>query len=45
MEDTQPNADGVLPTLMAEAGFANVDLIAKVPTPTGAISVWRAIVD
>jgi len=45
VEDTQPNADGVLPTLMAEAGFSNVDEIAHVPTPTGVISVWRAIVD
>lgn len=43
VEDTQPNADGVLPTLMSEAGFARVEEIANLPTPTGAIAVWRAI--
>ena len=45
VEDTQPNADGVLPTLMAEAGFAHVDEIANIPTPTGEISIWRAKID
>lgn len=42
VEDTQPNADGVLPALMSEAGFVDIEEIASVPTPTGAISVWRA---
>lgn len=43
VEDTQPNADGVLPALMSEAGFVDIDQIASVPTATGAISVWRAL--
>lgn len=42
VEDTQPNADGVLPALMSEAGFVDIEEIASVPTLTGAISVWRA---
>ncbi|KAF0183413.1 MAG: methylase involved in ubiquinone/menaquinone biosynthesi [Alphaproteobacteria bacterium] len=42
VEDTQPNADGVLPALMSEAGFVDIEEIASVPTATGAISVWRA---
>jgi len=40
--DTQPNADGVLPTLMLEAGFAEVAETAVVPTATGSISLYRA---
>lgn len=43
VEDTQPNADGVIPALMSEAGFVDIDQIASVPTATGAISVWRAL--
>ena len=42
VEDTQPNAEGVLPALMSEAGFMDIDEVANVPTATGAISVWRA---
>jgi len=40
--DTQPNADGILPELMAEAGFV-VENTRIVPTPTGAISLFRAM--
>jgi ubiquinone/menaquinone biosynthesis C-methylase UbiE len=40
--DTQPNADGVLPRLMAEAGFAAVAEAAVVPTATGSISIYIA---
>lgn len=43
VDDTQPNADGVIPALMSEAGFVDIDQIASVPTATGAISVWRAL--
>jgi ubiquinone/menaquinone biosynthesis C-methylase UbiE len=39
-ESTQPNADGVLPGLMREAGFRQVEERAKFPTPTGSISIY-----
>lgn len=42
-EDTQPNADGRLPGLMAEAGFIDISETAVIPTATGSISVYRAI--
>jgi hypothetical protein len=42
-QNTQPNADGVLPALMLEAGFANVRETAVIPTPTGAISLYAAV--
>jgi len=42
-ENTQPNADGILPSLMEEAGFAQVKETAVIPTPTGSISLYKAI--
>jgi predicted O-methyltransferase YrrM len=42
-EDTQPNADGILPNLMTEAGFAEVQETAMIATPTGSISLYRAV--
>ncbi|WP_298161974.1 class I SAM-dependent methyltransferase [Brevundimonas sp.] len=41
-ENTQPNADGVLPRLIAEAGFANVRECETLATLTGSISFYRA---
>lgn len=41
-ERTQPNADGILPELMRDAGFANVEEVSVIPTPTGSISIYRA---
>lgn len=41
-ESTQPNADGVVPQLMAETGFENVVEVRVVPTPTGSISLYAA---
>ncbi|MEJ6788175.1 methyltransferase domain-containing protein [Brevundimonas sp. BR2-1] len=41
-ENTQPNADGVLPDLIAEAGFVDVCEVHVLPTPTGSISFYRA---
>ncbi|WP_329000396.1 class I SAM-dependent methyltransferase [Kribbella sp. NBC_00709] len=41
-QDTQPNADGILPTLIAEAGFLDVREVEVVPTVTGSISVLTA---
>lgn len=40
--DTQPNADGVLPGLIAAAGFADVTESMVIPTPSGSISVFTA---
>ncbi len=39
---TQPNADGILPALMLEAGFSDVSTNLVIPTPTGAISLYSA---
>lgn len=41
--NTQPNADGVLPTLMADALYAAVNEHRVVPTPTGSISLYSAL--
>jgi SAM-dependent methyltransferase len=41
-EDTQPNADGILPELLSEAGFRDVRETEVVPTITGSISVYVA---
>lgn len=41
-EDTQPNADGVLPGLISEAGFHDVREAEVVPTFSGSISIYTA---
>lgn len=41
-EDTQPNSDGVLPCLMAGAGFANVRKAERIHTVTGTIALILA---
>lgn len=41
-EDTQPNADGVLPGLISDAGFRDLREAEVVPTATGSISVYVA---
>lgn len=43
IEDTQPNADGVVPELMTLAGFAEVSETETIPTVTGSISLYRAL--
>lgn len=40
--DTQPNADGVLPVLMREAGFVDVEETDLFATATGSVSIYRA---
>jgi ubiquinone/menaquinone biosynthesis C-methylase UbiE len=40
--NTEPNARGVLPELMAEVGFRDVCETHVIPTPTGSISIYRA---
>ncbi|MET7465632.1 class I SAM-dependent methyltransferase [Nonomuraea sp. NPDC005501] len=42
VEDTRPNAEGVVPELMAEAGFGDVREAEVVSTLTGSISVYVA---
>jgi ubiquinone/menaquinone biosynthesis C-methylase UbiE len=42
-ENTEPNARGVLPELMKEVGFSDVEETVVVPTPTGSISLYRAV--
>ncbi|WP_165190338.1 class I SAM-dependent methyltransferase [Caulobacter soli] len=39
---TEPNAKGVLPSLMAQAGFAAIEERRVIPTPTGSISLHTA---
>lgn len=40
--DTQPNADGALPGLIAGADFADITEATTIPTPSGSISVFTA---
>lgn len=41
--DTQPNADGILPRLMKEAGFVDIEETVVISTATGSISLYRAV--
>jgi ubiquinone/menaquinone biosynthesis C-methylase UbiE len=41
--DTQPNADGVLPQLISEAGFRGVREVEVIPTFTGSLSIYTAL--
>ncbi|MFE7595186.1 class I SAM-dependent methyltransferase [Kitasatospora sp. NPDC057512] len=41
-EDTQPNADGILPRLITEAGFEGVREVDTVATVTGSMSFYTA---
>lgn len=41
-ENTEPNAQGVLPDLMSEVGFRDVQETHVIDTPTGSMSVYRA---
>ncbi|MEU4116764.1 class I SAM-dependent methyltransferase [Kitasatospora sp. NPDC028055] len=41
-EDTRPNADGILPRLIAEAGFRGVREAETVATVTGSMSIYVA---
>ncbi len=43
IEDTQPNADGILPDLIKAAGFSDLHETKIVPTITGSISLYNAI--
>ena len=42
-DNTEPNARGVLPELMREAGFVSVEETEVIPTLTGSISLYRAL--
>ena len=39
-ENTKANKDGMIPVLMEEAGFGNVEEMRATPTPTGSISLY-----
>jgi ubiquinone/menaquinone biosynthesis C-methylase UbiE len=41
-ENTTPNAEGILPELMRDAGFNDVAERQVIPTPTGSISLYFA---
>ena len=41
-EDTQPNADGLLPVLLEGAAFLEVAEVTRIATPTGTISIYCA---
>lgn len=43
MSNTQPNADGILPQLMCDVGFSQVQENTVIPTPTGSISLYSAV--
>lgn len=43
LSDTQPNADGVLVPLMAQAGFVQIEEPAQFNTITGSISILKGI--
>lgn len=43
VSDTQPNADGVIPKLMTEAGFSGVEEHERIPTLTGMIAIYRGV--
>ncbi|MEV5572178.1 class I SAM-dependent methyltransferase [Spirillospora sp. NPDC052269] len=43
VEDTRPNAEGVLPELMVEAGFGGVREVEVVSTVTGSVSVYVGV--
>ena len=42
LADTQPNADGILPSLMAASGFREITELEVIATATGSISIYRA---
>lgn len=42
-EQTQPNAEGILPQLMEQSGFHAVEEQLVFSTPTGMISLYRAV--
>lgn len=40
--DTQPNADGILPELIEQAGFSDVAETEVIPTVSGSLSIYHA---
>ena len=41
--NTQPNADGILPSLMRDTGFEQAQETAVIPTLSGSISLYKAV--
>jgi hypothetical protein len=42
-DDTQPNADGMLPKLLSDCGFSGIRETEVVPTVSGSISIYVAL--
>ena len=42
VEDTQPNADGIIPVLLEQSGFRHVGERNRIATATGVISIYSA---
>jgi len=42
VEDTQPNADGIIQLLLNEAEFSSISEDRRIETPTGTITLYRA---
>ncbi len=40
VEDTQPNAEGVIPEILEQSGFSHVSEAFRIPTLTGTISIY-----
>ncbi len=40
VDDTQPNAEGIIPVLLENAGFTDVCESERIATPTGVISIY-----
>ncbi len=42
VDDTRPNAEGIIPVLLEETGFIRVCETKRIATPTGVISIYSA---
>jgi SAM-dependent methyltransferase len=42
-EDTQPNADGIIPDLMRDVGFVSISEVNVITTATGSISIYHGV--
>lgn len=40
VEDTEPNAEGIIPILLRQSGFDHVSEVSRIPTLTGSISIY-----
>lgn len=40
VEDTQPNAEGIISEILEQSGFSHVSEVSRIPTLTGTISIY-----